>query len=217
VTAGEAPGKRELVARGFALAGLRAGARVADLGCGLGTSVDLLRRSLGLRAIGVDLAAPAGAGAPIPRLRADARHLPLTDGVLEGVLLECVLSLVPDRGAVLRECARALAPAGKLILMDLHAREAPDGAARHGPGPCGVELLPGEALVGLVASSGFDVLRFEDHSGVLKEYLFRLIMAPEDERRWPLDARPERGDGTEAASKRIRPGYCLLVAERHGP
>jgi len=210
----EAPGKRELLARGLALADLRPGARVLDVGCGLGTSVDLLRQSLGLRAIGLDLAVPAGDGAPIPRLRADVRHLPIAEGVLDAVLLECVLSVISERAEVLGECARALAPTGKLVLCDLHAREGPDGVARAGPGPCGAELLPRNALLRLMASKGFEVLHWEDRSDVLKEYLFRLIMEAGCRAPWPPDPGP--GEAREATSNRLRPGYCLMVAARRG-
>ncbi len=208
----EAPGKRELVTRGFALAGLRPGARVLDVGCGAGASVELLRRSFGLRAVGLDLSAAPSRGTPIPLLRADARRLPVAGGALDAVLLECVLSLVPDRQLVLRECARALSPGGSLVVTDLHAREGrpADGVARRW---CGAELLAPEALLGLAASAGFEVLRWEDHSSVLKEYALRLILeAPGDGASPPGDCVVARRGA--AASARARPGFGLLVARR---
>jgi SAM-dependent methyltransferase len=213
----EAPGKDELVARGFALAGLRPGARVLDVGCGRGTSVDLARRSLGLRAVGLDLSLAPDDRAGIPRLRADAAHLPVGDGMLDAVLLECVLSSLPDREAVLRECARALAPSGKLVLTDLHALEGPSQAGAHGAaGVCGAGLLSRETILGLLASSGFEVLRWEDHSGVLKEYLLRLIMGAGGDGPWSAADCPRGGGAADPGWGRIRPGYCLLVGARRG-
>jgi len=207
----EAPGKREIVPRGVALADLRPNARLLDVGCGLGTSVDALRRSLGLRAIGLDLAAPAGVAPPIPRLRADARLLPIAEGALDAVLLECVLSIVLGREAVLRECARALAPGGKLVVSDLYARQRRDGSPV-GLGPCGAELLSREAMLRLVAASGFDVLHWEDRSRVLKEYLFQHIM--QADREWPRIGCPVPADQGAARPDGSRPGYFLLVAGR---
>ncbi len=197
-----APGKEELVERGARLAGLGSGARLLDVGCGTGSSVELLRRSLGMAAVGLDLAPPPRGASPLaPRLRADARCLPLADGAVHGVLLECVLSIVAGRSRVLRECHRVLAAGGRLVLTDLYAREPP--AAGGGWGPCGAQLLLREQLVELLGASGFELLCWEDHSRVLKEYLFRRIMDGVGE-----EVRRPRG------CSGARPGYALLVAGR---
>jgi ubiquinone/menaquinone biosynthesis C-methylase UbiE len=215
----EAPGKSVLLARGFGLAGLRPGARALDVGCGRGVSVEYLRRSLGLRAVGLDLSASPEVRAGIPRLRADAGRLPIAGGALEAVLLECVLSLLPDRQAVLRECACALAPSGKLVVADLYDRVGAHGGGPRGTRACsGAELLPREDILALVASSGFDVLRWEDHSGVLKEALFRWIMGAGEAEELPPGVLRRDGGEAAAAAGRLRFGYCLVVAARRaGP
>jgi len=209
-----APGKRELLARGVALAQLPDGARVVDLGCGGGTSVEYLRHALGLRTVGLDLSAPGDAqGGPF--LQADARALPLADGAVDGVLLECVLSVVRERERVLGECVRVLKPGGKLILTDLYAREPrPAAVGRAMPGPCGAEFLPAEKLLALVDSSGLVTLAWEDHTRVLKEYVARLIL----QEALTVEALAPRPDGERASAgdPSLRPGYGLLVAENPG-
>jgi arsenite methyltransferase len=197
-----APGGPALLARAFELAGLARGARVLDVGCGEGRSAAWLRGQLGLRAIGVDLLDRAGArGHPEePRLRADGGQLPLAGGAVEAVLLECVLSAAADRSGVLAECARVLVPGGRLVLLDLYAR-GPAALALPGElaGGCGARLLPQPVLAAELAAAGLRVEAWEDHSAVLRERLFRLIM--------------EGGGGQGRAPVRGA-GYLVLVAAR---
>jgi arsenite methyltransferase len=198
-----APGGAALLARAFELAALAPGARVLDVGCGEGRSAAWLRGRLGLRAVGVDLLDRPGARShpEVPRLRADGGRLPLAEGAVEAVLLECVLSAAADRSALLGECARVLAPGGRLVLLDLYAR-GPAAIALPGElaGGCGARLLPQPVLAAELAAAGLRLLAWEDRSQVLRELLFRRIME-----RHPCSApaRPVRGAG-----------YLLAVAGR---
>lgn len=100
--------------------------RVVDLGCGPGNSTAHLRRAVGEGAIGAD---PARAMLARARRRepglalvcADATHLPVRGGALDGVTLHSVLYLLPDRRAALREIARALRPGGRAVLLEPRA------------------------------------------------------------------------------------------------
>ena len=74
-------------------------ALAVDMGCGAGATLQLLA-ARGLRAVGVDRepappGAAVGAGAGF-RIRADVAHPPLAAGCADIVLLECVLSLLPE-------------------------------------------------------------------------------------------------------------------------
>lgn len=79
---------------------------LADVGCGTGSSL-LLLRSLGHRAVGFDLRSGDA--------RADAQRLPLRPQSLDAALALDVLEHAPDDAAVLRELHAALKPGGVLI------------------------------------------------------------------------------------------------------
>lgn len=126
------PGGLALTDTAVRLAAVPRGARVLDIGCGLGATVRHLRDVHGLRATGCDLsfrqlrsgahpAPAAGVGAP-PLVCADAMHLPYRRGGFDAVFCECVLSLMPAPETVLRQIAHILRPGGHLIIADLVQR-----------------------------------------------------------------------------------------------
>lgn len=100
--------------------------RVVDLGCGPGNSTAHLRSAIGAGAIGIDparamLARARRRGPDLSLVCADAAHLPVRDGSLDGVTLHSVLYLLPDRRAVLSQVARALRPGGRAALLEPRA------------------------------------------------------------------------------------------------
>ena len=131
------PGGVELTRRTLAWcasAGLLApGAVVLDLGSGAGATLQLLTR-MGYRAVGLDKHAGAGffaAAAPSAAalhsdgcrlVRADLERPPLAADSCDGVLCECVLSLLHNPLAALRSVCRALRPGGVLVVSDLMLR-----------------------------------------------------------------------------------------------
>ncbi|MGJ3522310.1 DVU_1556 family methyltransferase [Nitratidesulfovibrio sp. D1] len=217
----------ELAAR---LAGLPQGARVADVGCGPGETVALLRER-GLTAVGLDLSASLlaearGRDGAMPLIRADAGAntevgLPLRTASLDGAFCECVLSVLPGRQAVLAELARALRPGGVLAWSDLYARDGrPAGARRGADGgeprcsapsvsgrSCLTGAIPRAAMEGVLQRTGFTVLAFEDHSRLLAELAGRLLFAG-------AGLAELFGCGGGGGG---RPGYALLLARRNGP
>ncbi|MGQ9369444.1 DVU_1556 family methyltransferase [Azospirillum sp. ST 5-10] len=191
-------------------AGFAPGDRVVDVGCGQGASVALMG-GRGLRAVGVDaadgpLAAARARGVPVLRARGDA--LPLADGSVDGVLSECSLSVMADRGRALAEWARVLRAGGRLALGDVYGRR-PDGAAAAE----GCAALAGRrALERAVAAAGLRVAGFEDRSEVLAGWVARFVF-----RYGSLDALWGGACGlTAEAARRAAPGYCLLVARKPG-
>jgi SAM-dependent methyltransferase len=103
---------------------------VGDLGCGTGATAELLAPFVA-RVIAVDESAEmldaAGArlaGVESVELRQGAlEELPLADGELDAAVLMLVLHHLPDPAAVLAEAARALAPGGRLLVVDMLAHD----------------------------------------------------------------------------------------------
>lgn len=206
------PGDAAPTLRLIELAGFGAGQRVLDLCCGQGEGTALLERC-GCRPLGLD-ADPAAlrlARARHPQidwLRADAGHPPLAPASLDGVLAECCLSLLPDRGQALAACRRLLRPGAPLAIADLCRRaEAPADARLPA---CLAGMTTPQVLCHELEAAGFTVERQEDHSGLLKALVVKLIFSAGSlHALWPTP--DEAGDGL-AILRTMRPGYFLFLA-----
>jgi arsenite methyltransferase len=216
------PGGLALTARAMSRCALGAGARVLDLGCGTGVTVDHLRRALGLFAIGVDssrnaLAQGSRRCGAVQLVQGAGGDLPIASGSVAAVLAECSLSAMPERERVLAECWRVLASGGRLVITDLYAR-APDVAAplRALPVACAAGMTTRVELARQLEDQGFRLEVWEDHSLALAEFAARLVMAggsPRDAWVPPGASAEEEGRITDAV-RRARPGYFLLVASK---
>jgi arsenite methyltransferase len=115
------PGGAALTNRLLAGCGLRPGAAVVDVGCGPGATLEAITAS-GHHGVGVDYSpalARAAAAPGAPTVVGDAERLPIRDGAVDAVVIECVLSALPDKPAALDEARRVLPPDGALILTDM--------------------------------------------------------------------------------------------------
>lgn len=97
--------------------------RLIDCGCGAGTYVKLLRRELGIDAVGIEylpekaVVAQADADTKPFVFRGDIQRTPFADGTFDAALLNEVLEHVPNDAAALAEIRRVLKPGGVLIVF----------------------------------------------------------------------------------------------------
>jgi SAM-dependent methyltransferase len=162
-----------------AIAELKAGERVLDLGSGAGFDAFLAVRQVGETGsvIGVDMTAEM-----ITKARTNARktdlsnvdfrlgeieHLPVADASVDVIMSNCVINLSTDKAAVFREAFRVLAPGGRLAIADIVAtREIPDDIRNDLKAYAG--CVSGAALVedveALLHEAGFESVGIEINS-----------------------------------------------------
>lgn len=151
-----------------ALAGIKPGEVVLDLGSGAGFDCLLAAQRVGPagRVIGVDMT-----DAMLERARSNAQKsglgnvefrkgeieaLPVEDGAVDVAISNCVLNLVPDKDRAFREIRRVLKPGGRLAVSDMAWQVEPPATVRRDI----------EALVGCIG-----------HALVLDDYVARLKRA----------------------------------------
>lgn len=185
-----------------AVAGLREGETVIDLGSGAGFDVFICAAKVGRsgRVIGVDMTPEmlekARKNAESFNLRSgldnvefrlgEIEYMPAADNEADVVISNCVINLSPDKTRVWKEIARVLKPGGRVSVSDiallkpLPAKVADSVAAMVG---CVGGAIPAEDTVALAEQAGLTNVHFEAKDGYVdameewKDPLYREIIA----------------------------------------
>jgi arsenite methyltransferase len=218
------PGGSALTERALRYCGFAPQSRILDIGCGNGATLAHVQKAHGVQAVGID---------PSPVLLDEARRrhgsltiilgsgetLPFSGGSFDGVVLECTLSLMTSGLTALRECYRVLRPGGRIIVSDLYFRhENAVSPMKSLPVDCCLKgARSRESVPGDLETIGFEVLLWEDHSEVLKEFAVKLI--------WSYGSIPNflgLSHALESVQEELRdsirdcrPGYFLLVGRKN--
>jgi len=114
-----------------ALADLKTGETVLDLGSGAGIDVFLAANKVGKsgKVIGVDMTEDMVAkGSQLARehgfgnvefRQGDIEHLPVDSATMDVIISNCVINLTPDKLASFKEIHRVLRPGGRILIPDL--------------------------------------------------------------------------------------------------
>ncbi len=175
-----------------ALADLRAGEIVLDLGSGGGIDVLLSARRVGPtgRAYGVDMtdemlelarANQTKAGVDnVEFLRGRIEDLPLPDASVDVIVSNCVINLSPDKRAVFAETHRLLKPGGRLAVADVAADALVDETVRadlEAWTDCIAGAITRDEYRSILAAVGFESVSIEDSHAVAEGFTSVIIRA----------------------------------------
>ena len=164
----------------LAIASLRPGQTVLDLGSGAGFDCFLAAKSVGPsgKVIGIDMTpemiakarknAARGGYENVEFRIGEIEHLPVADSSVDVIISNCVINLSPDKRSVFEDAFRVLKPGGRLTISDIVAtQELPEEVrtdlSLHSG--CMAGATPIHELRKLLADAGFRDVKIEEKTG----------------------------------------------------
>jgi len=163
-----------------ALAGLKEGEVVLDLGSGGGIDVFIAAKKVGPKgkAIGVDMTqemldlatknAEELGFENVEFRKGDIEELPVEDGTVDIIISNCVINLAPDKDKVFREAYRVLKPGGRIMVSDIVTEGELPEQIRNDPNAwaaCVSGALDVNDYTGKIENAGFQNVKVVDKRG----------------------------------------------------
>ncbi len=219
------PGGLALTKEAIALCQFPKGANVVDVGCGTGSTVRFLIEECGLNAIGIDsseelveLGKRMSPGLPI--YKGNGENLRVRSGEMDGVFMECSLSVMEDVDFALSEAYRVLRDKGKLVLSDVYFKNMMENDTMSLPAnSCLIGAGAKETFIELFDEHGFELESWQDKSEWIKQIVADSIMnSCSTDKLWDCIL-PGIADKClmKEKIKEWKPGYFLLIAGKRVP
>ncbi|MGI9486537.1 MAG: class I SAM-dependent methyltransferase [Geminicoccaceae bacterium] len=197
-------------------AGIGADHHVLDVCSGMGGPARYFSYHRGCRVTGLDLTGSRVAGATrltslvglnhrVDYRQGDAQAMPFEDATFDVAISQEALLHVPDKEAVIQECARVLKPGGMLVITDLTQRQSIAGSnmLKLGKALASVNFATAEKYRQWLQATGFEILTDVDRSEELKAIL--------TERLYKSLGDQTRGRFGVAREKEWEEGYTFFV------
>ncbi|MGI6721374.1 MAG: class I SAM-dependent methyltransferase [Anaerovoracaceae bacterium] len=226
------PGAFDITDKAMEVCGFEKGAKILEIGCGEGETLEHLEKDYGYDMTGIDMSLDMVQKANERGLKADIKFGDgeFLDGFMsytfDGVIMECVLSLIHKPDEALHEAYCVLKKGGRLFISDLYhkdpdpdimaavaERAARDAVRPHEYQDCeneeeDVRMLEFfydgrfflDPLIKCMKQIGYKIIMKEDRSDDLVSYVAEKAM-----------------DGEQLTTKMRNPkktGYFMLVAEK---
>ena len=233
------PGEFDITDRGIELAKLKKGSKILDIGCGEGESLNHLKTKYGIEGEGIDMSLPmiSKAKEKYPDIKVSFGDGEFLDNyssyTFDGVMMECVLSLINIPDEALHEAYCVLKKGGMLIISDLYEKD-PDpmqlkavkieadrqSKIPHKEGDCEEDIARfvdfryegaffEKPLIRQLKEIGYNIIAFEDRSQDLDNYVAETMMNDGTLDNLMTCVKTETPDG-----KKRKIGYFLLVAQK---
>ena len=195
----------------LALASLKEGETVLDLGSGAGFDCFLAAKKVGKggKVIGVDMTPDM-----IDRARENARkgnytnvefrlgeieNLPAADNSVDVVISNCVINLAPDKSRVFKEAFRVLKPGGRLMISDIVLLKELPGSIRESMEAyisCIAGAMMKDEYLNTIKNAGFKDLKVLDETKFPIEFLSNDPIGKEiiEKLKMPIDELKEIGE-----------------------
>lgn len=176
------PGGFEITKEAVSFCEFPRGANILDVGCGSGATVRYLIENSGMNILGIDashvmIEKGKKAYPGLPVLQGRAEELPVSDGEMTGLLMECSLSLMEDIDLVFSECYRVLSDSGRLIISDLYFKNKPVPAEEiNSIHSYYTDASTKETLLKKLEAHNFEVELWQDESNWLYQMVVDSIM-----------------------------------------